>query len=94
MHSNIVNDNGFLNPNTNDIVNGIGKNTYDTAKKAELIAYQLVDKFGQPGNFQFYCLVAYKLSEARIWSNYEQAQKGRQPARLFTFLCNKDMRRS
>ena len=90
MHSNIVNDNGFLKPALN--INNDNVDKYETASKVEATANKLVEKFQSPGNFSFYCKVAYKLSEARIWFNYEQALKGNQPVRLFTYLCNKDMR--
>lgn len=90
MHSNIVNDNGFFKTPLN-ITNDIDFK-YETASKVEGIAYKLVDKFHAPNNFNYYCKVAYKLSEAAIWLNYERALKGNSPVKLFTYLCNKDMR--
>jgi hypothetical protein len=88
MHSNIVNDNGFFKTplsinNDND--------KYELTKRVEAIAYRLCEKLGSPTSFEFYCKVAYKMSEARIWSNYEKAQRGRNPARLFTWLCKREM---
>lgn len=71
-----------FNNNTND--------KYERSRKVENIADALVEKLGNPGGRQFYCKVAWKLSEARIWSNVEQALVGRQPARLFTYLCKRD----
>lgn len=89
MHSNIVNDNGFFKTPLN--TNNDNESKYRAAGRVEHIARQLVDKFSSPGNFNYYCKVAYKLSESKIWNNYEVSLKGRAPAKLFTFLCNKDM---
>lgn len=92
MHSNIVNDNGFFK--TPLIIDNDNVNKYELAQKVEGIAYALVDKFGAPNNFEYYCKIAYKLSESRIWLNFERAKKGNSPAKLFTYLCNKDMRQN
>lgn len=85
---------------TNNVnVNGSEKglknnvNVIDRAKEVELIAHQLVDKFKSRESFPFYCKVAYSLPESTIWSNYEQSLKGRTPAKLFNFLCRRDMSR-
>ena len=85
-NANIVNDiDSFKKTN---IVNDI-----DRATRAERIAGELVQKFGKDDSRQFYLKVAYKLSESKIWSNYEKALKGRNPGGLFNFLCRKDMNR-
>lgn len=39
----------------------------------------------------FYCKVAYALSESQIINNLEQALRGNNPQRYFTWLCKKDM---
>lgn len=83
--SNNVNDNAVLGTKTNN------DNVIERAKGVEAIANQLVEKFGSPESRPFYCKVAYALPENKIWLNYEAAQKGRSPARLFNFLCRKDM---
>ena len=83
--NNNVIDNAVLGTKTNND-NGI-----DRAKSVEMIAEQLVDKFKSPESRAFYCKVAYLLPENRIWLNYESAQKGNSPARLFNFLCRKEM---
>lgn len=84
---NNVNDNVHkvnLKNNVNDI---------DRHKRVEMLAYQLVDKFKSGDSFAFYCKVAYSLPESTIWYNYEQSLKGNSPARLFNFLCRRDMSR-
>ncbi len=87
-HDNNVNDNVnvVLTNNYNDNVN-----VFNRSKSVEQIADQLVSKFKSESSRPFYCKVAYKLSEAHIWDNYEQAQKGKNPAGLFNWLCRRDM---
>jgi hypothetical protein len=60
-------------------------------RTVEAIARQIEAKL-QPknDNFKYYCFVAYKLTEAEIWQNVEKAQnKGKDPARYFTYLCKR-----
>lgn len=82
----IENETVSLTSNNNYIVN----DKYARAKRVEEIADQLVEKFKSTEYRGFFCKVAWKLSEARIWSNYEQAIKGKQPGRLFSYLCKRD----
>ncbi len=98
LHNNgndIVNVNGFLTTNSNDIDNGNGK--YDKAKKVEYIADRLIEKFKLDKKSRpFMCKVAYKLSEARIWDHYEHATSSKDgkpitnPVGLFIWLCKRD----
>ena len=60
-------------------------------RRVESIARQLVSKFGSDKSYEFYCKVSYKLSESQIWTNYEKAQRGKNPGGLFNYLCRKDM---
>lgn len=62
---------------------------WQKVKHTEAIAYQLADKFNNHKYLSFYYKVAAKLPEHRIWQLVEEAQRGQQPARLFTFLCKK-----
>ena len=62
-------------------------NKYQKAKKVDLIADQLVERYNSPQSRPFYCKVAWKLPEAVIWNNVEQANKGKSPAHLFNYLC-------
>lgn len=65
----------------------------DKVTQAESIAKQLQDKFkAQDISYPFYCKVALHLPENVIWNLYEQAQTGREPAKLFNFLTRKLMK--
>lgn len=66
---------------------------YARARKVEEIADTLLVKLRLSQDSRpFMCKVAWRLSEARIWSNLEKAQKpgGRNPVGLFIFLCKRD----
>lgn len=89
-----------MNQSVNDNENGFNKTTITMnndidpklarARKVETIADQLVARYGSEQSRPFYCKVAWKLSEAKIWTNVEQAQKGNSPAKLFNYLCRRD----
>ena len=80
----IVNDsNKTLNNNVNDNV--------DKSKAVDLIADKLVLAFNNPNGRPYYCKVAWKLSEHKIWMHLEASAKGRNPAKLFTWLCQRDL---
>jgi len=64
---------------------------YESSKKVELIADRLVDKLCAPKSRAYFCKVAYKLSESRIWQNYEAAINGKNPVGLFIWLCERDL---
>lgn len=66
---------------------------YSHARKVERIADELVVKLGVDNNSRpFMCKVAYKLSEARIWENFEKAQSAtKSVVGLFIYLCKVDM---
>lgn len=90
------NDNEATTQETrNDNDNNIDNDRYARARMVDRIADQLVIRFNNPDFREFYCKVAWKLSEARIWANVETAmeaatKKGTQPGRLFTYLCKRD----
>lgn len=65
--------------------------TVAKSKQVDLIADKLVLALNNPDRRAYYCKVAYKLSEAQIWNNLEQSAKGRSPAKLFTWLCQRDL---
>lgn len=94
-----------MSDRNNDIVNGnvsrtsnyisndnIISDRYVRARRVENIADSLLDKLGLTTESRpFMCKVAWKLSEARIWDNYEQAQKAKtSKVGLFIFLCKRD----
>lgn len=81
---NNVNDNGFLNRNNND-------NDIDRAKRVDYIADKLVSHFSSPESRGFYCKIAWKLPENKIWLNLEKSASGKNPAGLFNWLCSKDL---
>lgn len=86
---NNVNDNviGVRTNNYNDIDNG----RYDKGKQVEFVADKLQQRLGMKKKSRpFLCKAAYKLSEARLWDNCDQALKGKNPAGLFIWLCKRD----
>ena len=80
------NNKNNINNNNNDI----GRSQFEKSKQAEDIAEKLVTKLNAPKSFLYYCKVAYTLPESRIWDNYEQAIKGKNPGGLFNWLCERD----
>lgn len=77
------------NFNSNDIV---VNDKYARARKVETIADALLEKFNLDiGSRPFMCKVALRLSEARIWDNYEQSLKAtKSKVGLFIYLCKRD----
>lgn len=75
------------NVNVNKEVNNVKRYNVN----AETIARQLADKLDDQKSFLYFCKVAHQLNESQIWSNLEQAQKGRNPRAYFAFLCNLSM---
>lgn len=83
-------------PTVNSVSGDNSLNNSDTdsvskSKRVDLIADKLVLALNNPKRRAYYCKVAYKLSESQIWNNLEQSAKGRDQARLFTWLCQRDM---
>lgn len=86
-NNDIDNVNVSLKTNYNDIDNG----RYDKSKIVEMTADRLIEKLGAKQESRpFMCKVAWKLSEARIWDNVDQALKGKNPMGLFIWLCKRD----
>lgn len=77
----IDNDNVVLLSKTNN------DNDIVRAKDVDRIANLLVEKFNSPRSREFYCLVAWKLSESQIWCNYEKSQGKNCPAAYFNKIC-------
>lgn len=59
--------------------------------KVNQIANILTLKLDDQKSFKFFCKVAWELPENEIWNNLESAMAGKYPARLFTWLCIKQM---
>lgn len=86
IENEIVSSNTNYNSNVN-VVN----DKYAASRKVEMIADILLEKLHLSQNSRaFMCKVGYRLSEARIWDNLEQAKKGNNPAGLFIHLCKRD----
>ena len=67
----------------------LNKRDYTKLRRTETIADLLVTKFNNPEYKGFYWKVASSLPENMIWNYVEQANKGNNPARYFSFLCKK-----
>lgn len=80
------NDNVSKTNITNNDIDNVAK-----SKQVDLIAEKLVLALNNPNGREYYCKVAWRLPEAVIWNNLEQSAKGREPAKLFTWLCQKEM---
>lgn len=66
---------------------------YAKSRKVETIADDLLKKLGAKDQSRpFMCKVAWKLSEAKIYANLEQATspKSKNPIGLFIYLCKRD----
>lgn len=86
-----VNDNevNTINNNDNDIV---VKPSVKTEVQVNAIAEKLVNELNNPEAWEFYCKVAWRLSEATIYQNLEIAKGGRNPQRYFSWLCNRGLK--
>lgn len=71
--------------------NNYNVNKYDKSKFVELTARVLVEKLDNPNAYAYYCKVAYKVPEHRIWLHLESALRGDNPQKLFTWLCQRDI---
>lgn len=89
-----VNEVSFVkNPITmnNYNVNNDNVQRYDRARIVDLIVDKLEAGLNtKPQSRAFLCKAAWKLSEARIWLNYEKSLAGNNPMGLFIWLCKKD----
>jgi len=63
---------------------------YLRSRRVEIVADKLVEIYNNSGGRAFYCKVAWRLSEARIWENVEQAANGKNKTGLFIYLCKRD----
>lgn len=86
-----INDND--NTNVNDYINDNDKKKKDRTLEVDGIANYLVSKLNNPGAINYYRKIAWKLPPNIIFENLEKSRKGRQPARLFTWLCQTELKR-
>ena len=86
-----------LNTKIDEINNTKTLNTNSVSvKKSSLVVKGIAEKLSiqlnNPTRFEYYCKVAWNLSENKIWTNLEIALKGRSPQKLFSYLCNLQMK--
>lgn len=90
---NIDNENAFFRKSitiNNDNDNN-KRSKYLRAKSVDMIVEKLEAGLNtKPESRPFLCKAAWKLSEGRIWDNYEKALAGKNPMGLFIWLCKKD----
>jgi len=72
-------------------INNVNDNVRRTSNQVDAIADRIMDKLRATDNRAYYCKVGWKLSESIINNNLEQALKGNNPQRYFTWLCNRYM---
>lgn len=70
----------------------LNKPSTNNVNNVRQIAHKLCDKLNDPSSFEYFCKVAWHLSEGQIWSNLEQASGGHNPKAYFTFLCNLELK--
>ena len=95
-NNDIGNDIGNSKNNNNINDNDQKKRRYEQGKKVDFIVEEIVRKFKSAGviieekSKPFLYKAAWRLSEARIWSNFESALKGDNKIGLFIYLCKRD----
>lgn len=90
--NNIDIENGNVDSTSNYISIDNVANKYARARNVERIADLLLQKLNlDSGSREFMCKVAWKLSEAKIWQNYEDSLKAKKSrVGLFIYLCKRD----
>ena len=81
--------------NDNNVVTNVDiekiNSKYDKSRYVDMVAQKLCDIFQNPDGFKYYCKIVWRLQPSVIWSNVEVAKRGKNPARLFTYLCKRCM---
>jgi hypothetical protein len=85
-------DTGISNTNPTDTDTPLATDRRDW-RQVDMLADKLEALFGHqtPSRRPYYCKLAWQLPEGLIWQLAEQAQRGRQPARLFSWLTSKEL---
>jgi hypothetical protein len=91
--SEALNDNDKLN----NLINDNDKHYFDQhsdhkLNNVRIIARKLEEELNDPGGRDFFLKCAWRLPEATIYNNLEAAKKGRDPKKLFTWLCNRNLK--
>jgi hypothetical protein len=63
-----------------------------TLVEVRQIAQKLCDRLNNQSRFEYYCKVAWNLSDAKIWTSLETALTGQDPAKYFSFLTSMEMK--
>lgn len=92
LNSNNVNEGPIsFSKNNNDNDND---EKYRRARQVDATADKLVEKLGLTHESRgFMCKVAWKLSESRIWDNFEKAMSSKKATNkvgLFIWMCKRD----
>ncbi len=56
-----------------------------------LIADKLSTALNDKKSYDYFMKIAWHLPEYKIWNNLEYSAKGKDPRKLFTWLCKQDM---
>jgi hypothetical protein len=57
------------------------------------IALSIAEKLNNPTRFKLYCKYVWHLPDNIIWNNLELALAGKNPQRLFSWLCEESMKK-
>lgn len=89
----IIKTNKVLSPSVSDSLGNINliSTKTRTLKQVRHIANTLSDKLNNRSRYKYYCKVAWRLPENVIWGNLELALGGKDPQRLFTWLCEQSL---
>lgn len=80
----------YKNINNNDIDNVV--NSKRDSHLVDSIVARVMNKLhAAPDSHDWYCKVAWKLSQSQIELNLEQALKGNSPQKYFAWLSKRDM---
>lgn len=82
-----VNVKRLVTSNLNNV--NVNNKSGKTLNVVQQIALKLCDRLQAQHNYEYYCKVAWQLPESIIWDSLEQAQRGRDPKRLFYFLTSR-----
>lgn len=86
-----VNENGFIKTPISMSNNNVNVKSYDRAKTVDFMVDKLATGLNAAEKSRpFLCKAVWKLSESKIWLNYEKAVTGKNPMGLFIWLCKKD----
>ena len=90
--------NVIVSGNSSKKNNNVYVNVSEHVRSVDSKAEHLARKIGNEDNeiaYKLYCKAFYVLSEDKIWSLYELAQKkGRDPAKYLSWLLSNEIRRA